>query len=312
VVFADATPAPGENGEPVDLLVVDADDRDQAGIESQFQLVGERGHLVMLGRSLEDASVIELMRNRLDHAIADAGGDHDDLMVTAAKLLSGDIFGLEKYLAWGANVHEIEVRSYEEKRITLLTTTAFAKRAGARRPVIARIECVADELLMNAMYNAPALSRGVVPDPYEASQRPARPEDGGVLFRYATDGRHFAISVEDRFGMLRKDAIIDNLARARSQRSPREADAGGAGLGLYFVFSAATRFIANIDEGRRTEIVCLFDLRQGGRQLAACADSLHVFRKNGHAQSPAETDFPDEETRPEGLANRLRDPENDM
>ncbi len=299
VVFADSAAAAGQQREPADLLVIDAADGCAEGVDSRFQLLSEDGYVVMLGRSLDDDSMIELMRDHLDHAISDAGADHDDLIVTAAKLISGDIFGVEKYLSWGANVHDLEIRSYEEKRIALLTATAFAKRAGARRPVVARIECVADELLMNAMYNAPALSRGIEPDPFEAASSLSRDrEEEGVRFRYATDGRHFALSVEDRFGVLRKETIIDNLARARTQRAPRDEPTGGAGLGLYFVFSSATRFIANIEDGKRTEIICLFDLRQGGRNLAACASSLHVFRGNGHA-APGEPDSEPPEDEPD-------------
>jgi hypothetical protein len=40
-----------------------------------------------------------------------------------------------------------------------------------------------------------------------------------------------------------------------------------------------TRFIANVDPGLRTEVVCLFDLKQGGRDSDTCARSLHVFKQ---------------------------------
>jgi len=297
VAFAENEDNNCDEAASADLLVIDEEQSDPKGLPDRLQLVAEHGHLVLLGRSLDDDSLIALMRGRLDHAISDASpADETDLIVTAAKLLGGDIFGLEKYLAWGANIHELDIRSYEEKRIALLTITAFAKRAGARRPLVARIESAADELLMNAMYNAPAMSRGEVANPAEAALASRQDDRETALLRYATDGRHFAISVEDRFGVLRKESIIDNLTRARTQKSPRSGTAGGAGLGLYFVFSCATRFIANIDPGEKTEIVCLFDLREGRRDMAACARALHVFRERAPAPTPL--DFAEEHTEP--------------
>ena len=97
--------------------------------------------------------------------------------------------------------------------------------------------------------------------------------------RWASDGRYFAVSVEDQFGALAKAAIVDHVQRARNERGrPRGAsEAAGAGLGLYFIVSSVTRFIANVDPGKRTEVIGLFDLRQGGRDGDACARSLHVF-----------------------------------
>ena len=153
--------------------------------------------MIILGDSLEDDQLVSLLRNQpLDHVISDTSTpDETELVVTSVKLLSGDIFGLEKYLAWGAKVHEVEVATYEEKRVSLLTVADHAKEVGARRPVIARIESVTDELLMNALYDAPAIRKGTsheerivtktAPDARELC-------DDRALLRYACDGRYFA------------------------------------------------------------------------------------------------------------------------
>ena len=129
---------------------------------------------------------------------------------------------------------------------------------------------------MNAMYDAPAARRGEPPSPTDRLE----PDGTTVsLLRWASDGRYFAVSVQDDFGELHKETILDHLVRARAERGrPRSSDqVGGAGLGLYFILSSVTRFIANIEPGKRTEVVCLFDLKQAGRDADACARSLHVF-----------------------------------
>ena len=286
---------------PPHILVVDQDARKELELPALLSTAGDTGEIICLGASLEDDDVVDMLRNTsLDHIISDSGkgggGDDDEIVVTSVKLISGDIFGLEKYLAWGVKVHEIAIRSYEEKRIGLLTVADHAKLVGARRQVVAKIESVTDELLMNAMYDAPAVSRGETP------RVPAAGDIDSVtaevaLMRYACDGRYFAISVEDTYGGLRKQAILDHLIRARAEKGrPRSntETSGGAGLGLYFVLSSVTRFIVNVHPGRRTEVVCLFDLRQSGREAEACTRSLHMFHSEDDDTPVAE----DEPTRP--------------
>jgi hypothetical protein len=233
--------------------------------------------LVVLGESLEDDDVVELLRRQgVSHVISDADDPDDtELVVTSVKLLSGDLFGLEKYLSWGVKVLERTIATYEDKREALAAVTSQARDAGARRPLIARIESVVDELLMNAMYDAPAAARG---DKHGDRLEPEG--DARALLRWASDGRYFAVSVQDDFGELHKETILDHLVRARAERGrPKSSDeqVGGAGLGLYFTLSSVTRFIANIERGKRTEVICLFDLKQTGRDADVCARSLHVF-----------------------------------
>jgi len=284
VEFLDELPAAESSG--ATILFIDKPCRKNTPVPQLMQIIGEEGNLVILGDSLEDDEFISVLRNTtVDHVITDADApDEVELVVTSVKMLSGDIFGLEKYLAWGAKVHEIELSTYEEKRVALLTVAAYAKQVGARRPVVGKIESVTDELLMNALYDAPAARAGVVPTQHTdkvtevASARP----DQAALVRYACDGRYFAVSVQDNYGELHKEAILDHLTRARAERgAPRISDdvssSAGAGLGLYFILSSVTRFIANIDRGQCTEVICLFDLKQTGRDTATCARSLHIF-----------------------------------
>ncbi len=263
---------------PPALLVIDGAIR--RGLQNgQLEALAGGAGLIVLGDSLEHDDVVAMLRGRgVDHLISDADEPDDtEIVVTSVKLLSGDLFGLEKYLSWGVRVGERVVRTYEGKREAMGEVTGYAKEVGARRPVIAKIESVVDELLMNALYDAPAAAGGKRPGPVTGDAEP--PADANAVLRWACDGRYFAVSVEDAFGALRKDSIIEHLARARQERGrPRSGEEnGGAGLGLYFILSSVTRFVANIEPGKRTEVVCLFDLKQAGRDSDACARSLHVF-----------------------------------
>ncbi len=280
-------------GEVVDvsaeILFIDRDTRLESDLPKLMQIVGENGRVVILGDSIEDSDVVKLLRNRqLDHLITDWDGlDEAELVVTSVKLFEGDIFGIEKYLAWGAKIHELSVESYEHKREALLTIAQHAKLVGARRVVVQKIKSVADELLMNAIYDAPAEDRkeadAPAPVPY-AREKFETPVSSNAIIRYACDGRYFAVAVQDEYGRLQKEMILDHLQRARDERGrPMRDDrpGAGAGLGLYFILSSATRFIANIDPGKRTEVICLFDLKQRPRDSDGCAKSLHIFHATG-------------------------------
>jgi hypothetical protein len=262
------------------ILFVDREIR-ESELPRLMQVMGENGRIVILGDSLADLGNIELLRHRpLDHLISEDAPDEVELVVTAVKLLSGDIFGLEKYMSWGAVVNQVEVSTYEQKRAALRAVARLAESVGARRQLVTKIEGAADELLMNALYDAPAAG-GVADEErirrdVHCGNVPLDRSGATALLRYACDGRHFAISVLDRYGALSKATILDSVLRARSEQG-RPRDKGGAGLGLYFVLSAVTRFIVNIEPDVRTEVVCLFDLRERGKDADTWARSLHIF-----------------------------------
>jgi CheY-like chemotaxis protein len=278
-------------GPAPDLIVVDEAPK-QDGLAAMLGQLGAAAKVVLLGDGSPSDDVVDLLRfEGCDHLIGrDEAVDEEELVVTSAKLLKGsDLFGLEKYLTWGVPVREVAIASYDEKRTAIRDVTDYAREVGCRRQLVARIETVSDELLMNALYDAPAQRFGCRP----LFQGKGRPGAGPVTdecatLRYACDGKNFAVAVRDNYGELRKSNILDHLARAKAEKGlPRLTgeEGGGGGLGLYFILNSVTRFIANIQPGRATEVICLFDLRVGTRDFHYRAKSLSIFVEQ--AQSAA-------------------------
>jgi hypothetical protein len=251
----DAVPA--ELGD-LALLVVDRATREAAGARLR-----EPGlpPVVVVADDLDDDGLITLMlETRVSHLVEDPSDK--DLAITSEKLLSGDLFGLEKYVAAGAVVGERVVTGEADKRTAMAEVCAWAESRGARRPVVHRLASVVDELLMNAL-------------------RECSDAHGTALavLRWAADATHLAISVGDGVGGIQRRDIIDNVRRARSEHGrPLATDAGGAGIGLYLVLANVASLIVNIDPGRRTEVVCVFDLAARERRAVGRARSLHVFQ----------------------------------
>ena len=239
----------------VALIVVDRAARRAAGVA----LRDVAAPVVVVGDDLEDDELIALMlESSVSHLVRDP--DDRDLGITSKKLASGDLFGLEKYVARGVRVYERLVHGDTSKRRAMDEITAWAESVGARRPTLVRLASVVDELLMNALRESP--------------------EDGEkhATLRWAADDRALVLSVSDSLGRLQQRDVIDHVRRARHDRGrPNPASEGGAGLGLYLVLANVAALVVNVAPGEQTEIVCLFDLARGIRPSVRGVRSLHVF-----------------------------------
>jgi len=269
------------------LLFLDQQSRQDAELPHLLQVMDKQGKVVIIGESIADNAFVQLMRQQpFDHVMDAEEPDESEILVTSVKLLTGDIFGLDKYLGWGADMTTSVVRDYEGKRDALEQVAAFAKESGARRKILGRIENVADELLMNAIYDAPAAAKAGLSgqDNLHFEVGPNQAPDPGAkpaTLTFGCDGRYFGMSVVDHYGELRKKSILDNLLRARESGGRPRAGASGAGLGIFFVLASASRYIANIHQGVKTEVICLFDMRLTGREAQSCTGSLHIFTADG-------------------------------
>jgi hypothetical protein len=198
--------------------------------------------------------------DRINHVVV--GDDELDrgVFVTAQKLLTGDIFGIEKYLPEGTPVHYVRLRDFEGRGRAIDTVLNFAEESKLRRQVRTAIGAVCEELLMNALYDAPVDAEGnsvfADIDPHDRKEsRSPRP----VSIRYAATEQHFAVAIRDRFGRLAKNTILSYIDKCITQPNQIDRKTYGAGLGLYLVANAAASYVVNVAYGIATEVVCTFD-----------------------------------------------------
>lgn len=199
----------------------------------------------------------------------------EEILATVQKLIRDDVFGLEKYVAWGA-----EVRSYtlEDARDRDAAVNALAQdviAVGLPDRVGSLVSVIADELLANALYVAPVDEKG-------ARFRRDEPRDhvralAGqdiVTVRWATDARYLAIEVRDRWGSLDPDAVAPRLAS-----SSKQATAEG-GMGLPLAYACCNQFVIGVAPQRMTEVITLLDMRYKPTELGRAA-SFHTFTEKG-------------------------------
>jgi hypothetical protein len=200
-----------------------------------------------------DPTVVDLLKKDLcNHAIKVDRMNLQQLVITMNKLLSGDIFGIEKYLPWGVPIQTLTFSAYEAKRDATDAITLYLKQLGCRRPLIARIENAVEELLMNALYDAAVPVKEERPE-FVASVVTGK-QAAPVTVRYASSGNEFVLAVRDEFGRLKKGTMVERMG------TPTSGVGSRTGAGLYVLFSKATRVIVNVAPNACTEVISFFDL----------------------------------------------------
>jgi CheY-like chemotaxis protein len=196
----------------------------------------------------------------------------EELTITAHKLMRGDLFGVEKYLLWGTELHETTVDRASQRMDIVAELEAELVRRGQSARVARMVRLVADELISNAVHNAPIDEHGVR---YLADQ--ARDTElvlegrHRVRVRWGCDARYVAVEVNDFFGSLDRDTALVALGK----QAVREVG-GGAGLGVAMAYRSCDHLVFNLAPGRRTEVIALVDVRYAATEQPP-ASSYNVF-----------------------------------
>jgi hypothetical protein len=213
---------------------------------------------------------------RFDHVIAYNEAMAENLAMTAGKLFSGDIFGIEKHLPPGTAVRYLRLRDNAGRSSAMDEINAFAAEVKVRRALRTAICQVAEELLMNALFDAPVDDQGrPVFSHVNTTERKEMRSPRPVSIRFAATGDLFAVAVRDRFGTFDKQTLLDYLEKCLHAENQIDGKARGAGLGLYLIAKHATQLVVNIAPGVATEVVCTFDRRSGRVPLRLLSIFVH-------------------------------------
>lgn len=196
----------------------------------------------------------------------------EELVITAQKLIRGDLFGAEKYLLWGTQLHDITLTRGLQRPELVAQLAEQVRSLGQSARIGSMAMLVADELLSNAVHNAPVDRAG-------GHYRKDLPRDSDVVLddkhavrlRWGCDARYLAIEVTDRFGSLDRDTILAALANNDVRES-----GGGAGMGIALAYRSCDHLVFNLAPGVRTEIIALIDVRYPPTERTP-ASSYNVF-----------------------------------
>src|SRR5262249_3118029 len=215
--------------------------------------------IVVIPTSSLDDTVSVMQARRVAAVLAADAFEPARPAAIAARLLHGDLFGLEKIVPWGVKVYSLLVGDYQEKSVAIAAVSDFAASIGVRRKYREAIEQCLDEMLMNALYDAPVDAGGkqMFADVPTKTRISLRMEQKATV-EYACDGNIFALSVRDSFGTLRGETVLRYLDKCLHSDQQMDRKGGGAGLGLYIISNAATQFLLAIHPRVATEATCTF------------------------------------------------------
>ena len=185
-----------------------------------------------------------------------------NMVTSVTKLISKNIFGLEKYLSWGVSIKEETISSSKKRADIISNLRTHFKSVGVRNSVLTRCEVVTEELLMNAIYDAPTDSEGNsiynhLPRTTDINLEP----DQFSTIRYASDGMFLAVSVEDPFGSLNGKIILNYLKSCYTGTAGNlNTNKGGAGRGLHQIIENSDLVVFNIHKNKKTEVIAIFNM----------------------------------------------------
>jgi hypothetical protein len=238
--------------------------------------------LVLFSGDMWGSEHRELLQNhRLTNFLAKNEGKvgGDDLLVTINKILSRDIFGLGKYFPWGSGAVVLETNRSEEKDEIVARAQLFARNLGVNDRLATSFALVTDELLTNALYNAPVDLQGrhLFSSKDRAEAVTLLPNQL-VGIKFCSDGQKIGVSVTDPFGSLTSDVVLNYISKClRRDDEQIDKKLGGAGLGLFQAFASVSHFILNIKPGHRCEAIGLIDVRGSFKDFVSQAKSFNIF-----------------------------------
>jgi DNA-binding response OmpR family regulator len=196
----------------------------------------------------------------------------EELTITAQKLIRNELFGVEKYMLWGTDLEATTITKASQRATLVGDLSEQIRARGQSARVASMAMLVADELISNAVHNAPVDANGVhyrkdLPRDTELDLD----ERHQVRLRWGCDARYLAIEVTDSFGSLARDTVLAAL----SKNDVRESG-GGAGMGVALAYRSCDHLVFNLAPGKKTEIIALIDVRHPPTERLS-ASSYNVF-----------------------------------
>jgi hypothetical protein len=218
--------------------------------------------------------------SKIDHVLGrrdfDSAPRAWEILMVARRMVGASPAPLAGYLDWGFVHAEYDVRATADRDAAVAKIQEFVGALQLPKRVAEMFGELAHELLMNAMYDAPADAQG---RPKYAADRKADirlADNERPAVRVATDGTRLVLQVRDPFGRLERRHVFDGLARGLAGGEMDQSH-GGAGLGMMVCHNSSSAMFFDVVRGRSTEVTALFELDMNLRELRTQAKSLHFW-----------------------------------
>ena len=198
-----------------------------------------------------------------------------EVLQIARRLTVGKVPPPSAPLSWGHSWFEHTLAGLKDRDDLIEQVRRFCSDFQTPRQASATSQ-LADELMMNAMYDAPVDESGKEKYAHnrnksielEARERPT--------FGFGCDGSRIVISIADPFGRLPKGAVFGGIHRGLTT-GKMDTRGGGAGLGMLLIHHAAKVLFFDVVPGRRTQVTAIVDLDVPPADFRKMPGSVHFF-----------------------------------
>jgi hypothetical protein len=179
-------------------------------------------------------------------------------------------------LHWSHTAIELRPASTRDRDLATQHTMSFVERIGVPKRVAEMFGELAHEVLMNAIYDAPADANGKAK--YAADRKAEvqlQPHEVPTMI-LGTDGVRLVMNAWDPFGRLKRQHVFGGLLRGL-KGGEMDTSHGGAGLGMTKLYQSVNVMTFDVEPGKRTEFRGVFELDMNLREFKSLSKSVHFF-----------------------------------
>jgi hypothetical protein len=187
-----------------------------------------------------------------------AAGQHYGRVVKAT--LTEKAFGLTALLRPGAKVQTVRLQSSSQKQEAVEAIKTYLVQAKFQSRMATVIANAVDELLMNAIFDAPTdeLGKPLLTSTARSVVQELK-DRNAVEMHVAFDGHYVAITAVDLFGSIDKVKLMTHISKLYTDEEYKvRTSVAGAGIGLATVFRSGGSFFFVSESRSRTEVTVFF------------------------------------------------------
>lgn len=181
-------------------------------------------------------------------------------------------------LNWSHTAIELRPASTRDRDLAVQHTISFVERIGVPKRISEMFGELAHEVLMNCIYDAPADASGKAKYAHDRKADVQLAPNEVPTMILATDGVRLLLDAVDPFGRLKRHHVFGGLLRGL-KGGEMDTSHGGAGLGMTKLYQSVNVMMFDVEPGKRTEFLGVFELDMNLREFKTLAKSVHFFVK---------------------------------
>ncbi|MBT5094870.1 MAG: SpoIIE family protein phosphatase, partial [Halobacteriovoraceae bacterium] len=252
------------------ILIVDSSQLDQ---KETLELIAKyKQNTIVISDKQDDENITNCIAGRqINHVIGSNGLQlQKELHRTLTKISTQKHWGLEQYMSQDDPLYLVEIKdslNANEDIEALLDRVDMGNFFSSPKNFLLTIS---NEMVTNALFSSTNNQ-----DTDRTGEIHLK-TDQTITFKIGKFDNNLILSVTDNSGTLTKEIITNSLLRSAREKTPEQKE-GGAGLGMYMIYSFTNQLIFNIAPGKKTEVICIIEDTKRYKQFRNRITSFHYY-----------------------------------